>query len=140
MRCVPFAILEHTTADGVHYDLLIQDARTIPQDSGQGLPDPDDRLSLWAARVPQHPEDWLALGRLTMTPLPHHRARYLHYEGPISRGRGSVRRLAGGHLQVLAWGDQAKKIRLPLDRAWAVISLATGPTQAIEAVVTPDKA
>jgi hypothetical protein len=34
-----------------------------------------------------------------------HRRRYLDYEGPISGGRGSVVRLAGGSIRVLAEQD-----------------------------------
>lgn len=43
--------------------------------------------------------DALAEGDETeATPLPPHRSRYLDYEGPVSDGRGTVRRLAAGML------------------------------------------
>ena len=38
--------------------------------------------------------EWLARGSTTFEPLPDHRSLYLDYEGPVSGGRGYVRRVA----------------------------------------------
>ncbi len=80
-----FALLEHTTTDGVHWDLLIE------------VPDRPD-LATW--RLAASP---LATSAATIpaTALPPHRRIYLEYEGPISGDRGHVRRIAGGTLRAM---------------------------------------
>lgn len=74
-----FALLEHVTREGVHWDLLIQTATA-------------EKLLTW--RLAQDP---------TVRPLPiaaeriaDHRAIYLDYEGELSGGRGRVRRIDRG--------------------------------------------
>ncbi len=79
-----FVIQLHTTAEGRHYDLMLQAGKalatwrleTLPAELGPG----------------QHVE---------AIALPDHRLAYLSYEGPISRGRGSVRIVEAGsyHLE-----------------------------------------
>ena len=79
-----FALLEHTTRDGVHWDLLIQ----AP---GQ------ERLLTW--RLAVSPIDAGPDG-VPAHRIGDHRALYLDFEGELTGGRGSVRRLDGG---MAAW-------------------------------------
>jgi hypothetical protein len=70
-----FALLEHHW-DGVHWDLLL---------------DVGEALRAWAIDAP------VEAGReLPARELADHRRIYLEYEGPISGGRGWVRRIDGG--------------------------------------------
>jgi len=41
------------------------------------------------------------VGRFVAERLPDHRSAYLDYEGPVSGGRGTVRRVAAGELEVV---------------------------------------
>lgn len=130
-----FAILEHTTDQGVHHDLLIEDLDAVT-DHGQAT-DPGDAPTLWAARIAPPPGAWLAAGQLELTPLPHHRARYLAYEGPLSAGRGRVRRLADGRAGVVCWTPETKKLRLTLAGRRVEIAIhETAPGQPVLATVT----
>ncbi|OPX24012.1 MAG: hypothetical protein B1H04_03060 [Planctomycetales bacterium 4484_123] len=80
-----FVIQLHTTAGGRHYDLMLQAGKalatwrleTLPAELGPG----------------QHVE---------AIALPDHRLAYLDYEGPISRGRGSVRIVETGSYRLEA--------------------------------------
>lgn len=73
-----FALLEHTTDAGVHWDLLIEQ-------SGH------DTLATW--RLLDDPQ---TSERVSAESIGRHRRIYLDYEGEISAGRGSVRRVDGG--------------------------------------------
>jgi len=129
-----FAILEHTTPDGgAHHDLLID---------RPDLPDPlpaadEDAKTLWAVRIGPPPGDWLELGRLVLTPLPPHRRRYLTYEGPISRGRGDVRRLAGGDCEVQAEPGRTT-VRLTIAGQRLTLTVAPDTQGRLVADVRPD--
>ncbi len=71
MQSGRFVILEHRTAQGVHWDFLLEWGEV---------------LRAWALERPPEP------GRkIAARSLPDHRKLYLDYEGPISRDRGSVR-------------------------------------------------
>lgn len=62
----------------------------------------DDHFDLMFERHPGGPlrtfrcPHWPPTVRQPLTPLPDHRRDYLEYEGPVSRGRGSVRRVDHG--------------------------------------------
>lgn len=75
---VRFVTLEHVTAQGSHFDLMI---------------DVGETLATWQfARAPdESPADGLPCARLA-----DHRRVYLDYEGPISGGRGRVCRRDAG--------------------------------------------
>jgi len=81
-----FVILHHTTDAGEHWDLMLE--------SG-------DVLLTW--QLPVEPVCTRDL-RLPARRIGDHRKAYLEYEGPISRGRGRVRRIDGGGLE---WVEQA---------------------------------
>ena len=71
-----------------HFDLLLEDP---------ALPG-ERRCRTW--RLPRDPR---LEAPVPAEPLPPHRVLYLGYEGPVSGGRGTVRRLDGGSL---AWGEE----------------------------------
>jgi len=78
-----FVVLEHEW-NGVHWDFMIED---------------EGRLRTWAIDTPL-----VAGEELPARALPDHRLDYFTYEGPISGGRGSVRRVDGGTFHGLEWG------------------------------------
>lgn len=75
----PFALLEHTTHDGVHWDLLI--ARPG-----------EERLATW--RLATNP--LTAKTAIPAERIADHRRIYLEYEGAVRGDRGAVRRLDRG--------------------------------------------
>ncbi|MCS7306194.1 MAG: hypothetical protein NZ602_13945 [Thermoguttaceae bacterium] len=80
-----FVVLEHDSPRGRHWDLMLER---------------EGRLRTWAlAEPPDTP------GPIPAEALPEHRLAYLDYEGPISGGRGQVRRWDAGTYQPLAAPD-----------------------------------
>lgn len=65
-----FAILQHDSPKGLHWDLLLESGTV---------------LRTWS--LPQPPQPNV---EMIAEALPDHRLAYLDYEGPISEGRGSV--------------------------------------------------
>lgn len=90
-----FVLLEHDAPDGVHWDFMLEVA-------GQEL------LRAWRlSRNPIHgaePIEAAAIGD--------HRRAYLDYEGPISGGRGRVRRIDRGACEVIAERDSEVQVVL----------------------------
>ncbi len=95
MGGLPTVLLEHTTDSDRHYDWLFAnpDAPATPY-----------RLTTWRVTVP--PWRWPDRGELELVRLPDHRRVYLEYEGPLTRGRGFVRRVDAGELQVERWSAE----------------------------------
>lgn len=92
-----FVLLEHRWR-GIHWDLMLE--------SGSSL-------RTWAIDAP------VVEGiDLPARSLPDHRKLYLDYEGEISGGRGSVRRVDEGNYAILAW--EANLIRVVLEGAQLV--------------------
>lgn len=89
----PTVVLRHELADGSwHHDWLI--ARS-ERPGG-----PDDRV-LVGFRMEGRPDgEWE--GELAATRMPDHRVAFLTYEGPLSGGRGTVRRVAEGRARILS--------------------------------------
>lgn len=54
--------------------------------------------------------------------MPDHRREYLDYEGPVSGGRGHVRRVAAGHVTILNQSDW---------RIHVVVDFGAGPKQVV---------
>lgn len=80
-----FVVLEHTTETGVHWDLMLE----LPAKEG---------LATW--RLLSDPLE--APGRpVAAERIGDHRRSYLTYEGPISGGRGQVRRVDAGEAIVI---------------------------------------
>lgn len=112
-RPVPprFALLWHECPDdyrdGPHWDLMLERV---------GLAE-EHRLATWS--LLELPSAWTlnhapttAAPVVAATGLPDHRAHYLDYEGAVSGGLGSVKRIAGGPLEWLEAGDSLVVVRL----------------------------
>src|SRR5205823_5049868 len=78
MRPLQYVILRHEGFDEPHFDLMFETSDESP-------------LATW--RSPQ----WPLQETSSTTYLADHRREYLEYEGPISGGRGNVRRIHQGH-------------------------------------------
>jgi len=93
-------LLLHTLPDGSsHYDWLIdQPALQI-----------EHRLLAW--RCAFRP-DSSASFPLKAQRLPDHRAHYLTYQGPIANNRGSVQRIASGHVRSLVFDAHSMDIAI----------------------------
>ena len=72
-----YVVLRHDGIPDPHFDLMFETAD-------------GSVLATW--RSPS----WPPRADTPLTPLPDHRSEYLTYEGPVSGGRGSVRRVASG--------------------------------------------
>ena len=72
-----YVVLRHEGIAEPHFDLMFEF-------------EPDLPLRTWQSPV------WPITKRTRLTPLAPHRPAYLDYEGPVSGGRGHVRRVAGG--------------------------------------------
>jgi hypothetical protein len=84
-----FVLLEHRW-DGVHWDFMLEAG---------------DVLRTWAIDAP------IAAGAdLPARAMADHRRIYLEYQGEISGGRGSVRRLDEGVYEVREWADDRVRI------------------------------
>lgn len=79
-----FVLLEHVW-NGTHWDLMLE---------AEGV------LRTWAIDAPI-----LAGVELPAQALPDHRMTYLDYEGEISGGRGTVRRIDAGQYTARVWTD-----------------------------------
>jgi hypothetical protein len=84
-----FVVLEHRW-DGVHWDFMLET---------------EGGLRTWAVDAPIEP----GIDRPARA-LPDHRPAYLTYEGPISGGRGEVRRLDSGTYTVLEWSETRVRV------------------------------
>lgn len=89
-----FVILHHRLPDGEHWDLMLE--------RGHGL-------ATW--QLPTDPTGPNALPT-TATRIGHHRKRYLDYEGPVSRNRGTVTRVDRGTWRMIAQTPDAWQIEL----------------------------
>lgn len=91
------------------------------------LLDRDGRSPLLTFRLPRRQRAALALpgagggcqllsipppSAFTAERIPDHRRRYLDFEGPISGGRGSVRRIAEGEAEILAETGESLEARV----------------------------
>lgn len=90
-----FVILEHCWK-GIHWDVMLE---------------ADDALRTWAVDAPI-----VADAELPARALADHRLAYLDYEGPVSGGRGSVRRLDRGDYRTLTWGPDRVVVELRGDQ------------------------
>lgn len=73
-----FAILHHQGFGGEHWDLMLEHGDVLLTWQLEEEPTPNHTLPIRAQRIGDH------------------RKAYLSYEGPISRGRGQVRRVDDG--------------------------------------------
>ncbi len=86
-----YVILEHRW-NGVHWDFMLERGET---------------LRTWALGSPIGSNQ-----ELPARPLGDHRRVYLDYEGDISGGRGTVRRVDAGRYRVIEWSADRVRVRL----------------------------
>ena len=116
-----FVILHHMQNDGEHWDLMLEHAGILWTWQLEREPTTRDALPMPARRI----ED--------------HRLAYLSYEGPISRGRGSVRRIDSGLVEYEDITSQRVAFQLFGERlrggfamirsradSWALVALESG--------------
>lgn len=109
-----FVILEHQWK-GVHWDLMLERG---------------EALRTWALDAPIRPG-----ADLTARSLADHRRAYLDHEGPVSGGRGSVRRWDEGRYEVVAWGEDRVEVVLEGRQIRGVVEgrrSETGPAEGAE--------
>lgn len=85
-----FVILRHETADGVHFDFMLE---------------AEGALKTWSLPEPPRADEGIECRQ-----LPDHRLAYLDYEGPVSGGRGAVTR----------WDRGTYETQRQSDREWIV--------------------
>ena len=116
MPVLPTVLLHHVRSADAHHDWLMAfPAGATPRAAARGAiretvrDAPEAKrpaeAPLWAARVDPPTDQWASRGRFLLTPLPPHRRRYLTYQGPISRGRGTVRRVDAGTVLPVLWSE-----------------------------------
>jgi hypothetical protein len=89
-----FVVLHHTGVERPHHDLMFERP---------------SRTELITFRLAA----WPVPGTAAAEALAAHRAAYLEYEGPVSNGRGEVRRVAQGQYRVRRVDD--RRVALELD-------------------------
>lgn len=106
-----FVVLEHRW-NGVHWDFMLERAGV---------------LRTWAVDQP------IVAGQvIPARALPDHRLAYLDYEGPVSGGRGAVRRVGAGTYRTLVWTERQIRLELGGSQLVGVLELkrvecASGP-------------
>ncbi len=89
-----FVVQEHTTPDGVHWDLMLEKGEVLT-----------------TFRLEQPPEA-ASTGTVRATKIFDHSLRFLTYEGPVQKGTGKVRIVERGTCEVLAEGEDVITLRL----------------------------
>src|SRR4051794_31186628 len=100
-----YVVLRHEGVADPHFDLMIETS-------------PASELVTWRA------SEWPPLTRAELVQLPAHRSSYLTYEGPISGGRGSVKRVASGTCALIESSSTAWMIRF--DNAFVLRLISRG--------------
>ena len=89
-----FVVQEHTTAEGAHWDLMIERGQV-----------------LMTFRLAEHPEN---AGRhaVETVRILDHALRFLTYEGPVQKGAGNVRIVDRGDYRALDEQEDAISLKL----------------------------
>lgn len=109
-----YAVLHHVGFGEPHFDVLFEWEEGEPLTSFRTMMWPPEAGDVWEERAD-------------------HRRAYLDYEGPVSGGRGTVRRVAGGAVEVTVTSVDPPALSLRFDdlivalgdereRRWTVIS------------------
>jgi hypothetical protein len=111
MDCSPaqsrFVVLRHEGVDPPHYDLMFE------LSSGGSL-------ATWRSDV------WPIVRPTPLVKLDDHRREYLSYEGPLTGGRGFVRRVAGGRCRIERPGETQMRIAFLDQPGGLVLRLRNG--------------
>ena len=113
-----FVVLHHTGFGDPHYDLMLE-------------LEPGGPLRTWRSPV------WPLANQTPLTPLQNLRREYLTYEGEVSRGRGNVRRVAGGEYELVHHGGLMLIVRLPGEDGPVEWILANAPSGAAAILARP---
>ncbi len=89
-----FVVQEHTTPDGVHWDLMLEQGEVLT-----------------TFRLDQPPEAALT-GEVQATKIFDHPLKFLTYEGPVQKGTGKVRIVERGSCDVPAEREDVITLRL----------------------------
>ncbi|MEX0653405.1 MAG: hypothetical protein WD534_12305 [Phycisphaeraceae bacterium] len=125
MQTQPTVLLQHVTRVGRHYDWLVGD------------PSAEAGGRLWTARLALPSGQWQAAGRLTLMELPPHRRAYLHHQGPVSGGRGVVRRVDAGTVRPVLWTATRRVLAVRMRYYQGLAELRWLAGERWSAVVTP---
>jgi len=106
----PTVLLVHRRCGDRHHDWLLADP-AVPEGP------------LWAGRVRPASHQWASLRGWYVQQIAAHRRRYLTYEGPLSGGRGTVRRVDEGTFAVRCWQPDRILIELALRHCRALVLL-----------------
>ena len=93
MEDLRYVVLHHTGVTEPHYDLMFETARGS---------------KLETFRSPAWPPD----NDTKVVPLGEHRRAYLEYEGPVSGGRGWVKRVAAGTYRAISRTADRREVEL----------------------------
>jgi hypothetical protein len=105
-----YVILRHEKIDSPHFDLLFETS-------------PNSPLLAWRSQA------WPITQSTPLLHLSHHRGHYLTYEGPLSGGRGSVRRIESGAVARLTQSPTGIELSLQNDSRTIVLKLALDPAR-----------
>jgi len=83
-----FVIQEHTTAEGTHWDLMLEQGNVLTTFRLAEMPTASPTHAIRAEKIFDHP------------------LRFLNYEGPVQQGTGQVRIVDRGLYRLLAPPDQ----------------------------------
>ena len=89
-----FVVQEHTTPDGVHWDLMLEEGEVLT-----------------TFRLDQPPEA-VSTGSIRATKIFDHPLKFLTYEGPVQKGTGKVRIVERGICDVPVEGEDVIALRL----------------------------
>ncbi len=89
-----FVVQEHTTPDGIHWDLMLEEGEVLTT----------FRL--------EKPPAAASVGTVRATKIFDHPVKFLTYEGPVQKGTGKVRIVDRGTCDVSAEGDDVIALRL----------------------------
>lgn len=92
-----FVIQEHTTAEGTHWDLMLEQGDVLTTFRLEEMPAPSPGCTVRAEKIFDHP------------------LRFLTYEGPVQQGTGRVQIADRGTYGLLASTDQTIAIALDGD-------------------------
>jgi hypothetical protein len=106
-----FVILHHTGHGPEHWDFMLEEA---------------EALATW--QCPVNPAVLSPGQAVPCSRLPDHRCAYLTYEGPVSGGRGEVRRVEEGSYQRLVANRQHRRVRLHGRKMTGLVELRKNET------------
>lgn len=132
-------VLHHRHPAGDHYDLMIDDAGRLDCELN-GQRDLSTTDQLWTARVAVHPARWAAASPMVLTELPRHRRAYLHRQGLVSGRRGSVTRVAAGHVAIKLSTNQRVEMAFVLSGIQGRLAWQRRDAQQLLARFSPDQA